>query len=212
MDPALIGVIGVATGGVLTISGQLLTEWLRGKRERKAEQRREARALRLATRLVIEELAEAKSLIQNAAKSFRYWPAPRQIPTTTWTQYRTEIATAIDSPLDWRFITTAYDAINNLNWTVQHRRETTTLVDDHRLGAAVHALDNTREAWRAVRQAIATLEQTIGVMGPASRALREPEDAEQEFWPFGDGDDFDEEEAQFAAEQEDRIQAAEQDN
>jgi hypothetical protein len=85
----------------------------------------------------MEELAEAGSLIENVAKSSRYWPPPRQIPTSTWNQYRTDIAAAIDSPLDWRLITSAYDTVNNLNWTVQHRRNTTTAVDDHRLGVEV---------------------------------------------------------------------------
>jgi hypothetical protein len=198
MDPALIGVIGVGIGGVLTISGQLLTEGLRGKRERNAEERQEARELQLAARLVMEELAEAGSLIENAATSSRYWPAPRQIPTNTWNQYRTSIAAAINPPLHWRLITSTYDALNDLNWIVQHHRESTTLVDDHRLGVRVSPLDNTREAWRAVRQAIQTLEQTIGVLGPASRVLREREHAEREFWPFGDGDDFNEEDARDA--------------
>jgi hypothetical protein len=204
MDPALIGLIGVAAGGLLTISGQLLTEHLRGKRERKAEERREARALRLAVRLVMEELAEASSLLQSAAKSFRYWPAPRQIPTNTWNQYRTDIAAAVESPVAWRFITSAYDALNDLNWTVQLRRETTTLVDDRRLGVSVSPLDDTRAAWRAVRLAIETLERMIGVVGLASRVARESEDAEQEFWPLGDGEDFDWERAEEDAREEER--------
>jgi hypothetical protein len=203
MDSALVGVIGVAIGGVLTISGQLLAEGLRARRERTADERRQARELRLAARLVMEELAEAISLLQNAAKSSRYWPAPRQIPTSTWNQYRTHIGAAMDSPLHWRFITSAYDALNDLNWTVQHRRETTTLVDDHRLGASVSPLDNTRETWRAVRLAIETLERSIDVMGPASRVLREPDDAEREFWPLGDGEDFDWDQAETEAREED---------
>jgi hypothetical protein len=203
MDATLIG---VALGGLLTISGQLLAEGLRGKRARKAEERREARELRLAVRLVMEELAEAGALIENAAKSSRYWRAPRQISADTWNQYRTDIAAAIDSPLHWRFITSAYDALKDLSWTVQHRRDTTTLVDDHRLGVSVSPLDNTRSAWRAVRLAIETLEQTIGVIGPASRALRETEDAEREFWPLGDSEDFDWQQAEDEAREEDARQ------
>jgi hypothetical protein len=46
-----------------------------------------------------------------------------------------------------------------------------------------------------VRRAIETLERTIGVTGSASRVLREIEDTEREFWPFGDGTDFDSEKA-----------------
>lgn len=190
VDPALIGVVGVASGVVLSTGGQILVDGLRSRRERDAQEKQDARELRQSVRLVTEELAEAKRMIEKAAKARRYWPSPRMMPTDTWNRHRSDIAAAIESPLYWRFITAAYDAVNELNWTVQHRRNTTTLVDDHRLGAHVEAADNTRETWRTVRQAIQALEETINVQGPASRILREAEDAEREYWPFGDGNDF----------------------
>lgn len=188
---ALIGAGGAVFGGVLTTSGQLLIESGRAKRERTANAEQQRRELRLAARLVMEELAEASALIASAAKSRRYWLGPRVLPTSTWNEYRTEIATAIEVPLDWRFITAAYDGINNLNWTVQHRRATAQTVDTHTAGALVSEDDETRAVWRDIRQAIETLERSVGVMGPASRVLREAEDAEAEFWPYGDGADFD---------------------
>lgn len=139
----------------------------------------------------VEELADAGSLIEQAVKSSRYGPGDTQIPTSTWSQYRDDIAAAIYSPLDWRFITGAYDAIKGLHCIVQHRRNTNTSVDDRRLGIKVSRLDGTREAWRAVRQGIEALERTIDVTGPASRTLRETDDIEREIWSFGDGKDFD---------------------
>lgn len=202
MDPAVVGALGVLGGVALSTGGQLLVDGRRGRRERATEAKREARELRLAVRLVIEELAEAAALIENAAGSRRYWAAPRELPTTTWSQYKTEIAGAIDSAADWRLITAAYDAVNDLNWTVQHRRTKTTAIEEDEFRARLHEHDDTRAKWRTIRQAIETLEKTIGVQGPASRMLREHGDAEGEFWPFGDGDDFDLEDAMDAQQQE----------
>jgi len=38
----------------------------------------------------MEELAESEALIKNAAKGWRYWRAPRDLPTGTWSEYRTQ--------------------------------------------------------------------------------------------------------------------------
>jgi hypothetical protein len=182
MDSAVIGAGAVVAGVVLTLSGQLLIEGLRAKREREAEERREARELRLAARLVMEELAEAMSLIEAAARTRRYWVPPRLMPTQTWTDYRTELAAAITSPVDWRSITAGYDSINNLNWNVAHRRNTNQTVDGARLGVFVKAEDETRQAWLAVWTAIEALEETLQVSGPAARLTRARRGGEQGLW------------------------------
>jgi hypothetical protein len=194
MDPAVFSLIGVGLGATLSTGGSVFNDRLRSNREANAKGVADAKALRLAVRLVLEELAESGSLIEGAAKSRQYWPAPRKLPTATWDEYKTEIASAIEAPLDWRIITAAYDSVNSLNWTVEHRRR------NPPTGGLfwVESEDETREKWRSIRLAIAILEQTIAVQGPASRVLREREDAEREFWPFGDGDDFDVESAEMA--------------
>jgi hypothetical protein len=46
------------------------------------------------------------------------------------------------------------------------------------------------------------------VQGPASRLLREQEEAEREYWPHGDGDDFDED-AAYEAEMVERAERGE---
>lgn len=203
---ALIGAGGALFGGALTTSGQMLIERARGKREIAAEERRQARDIRLAVRLVAEELAESMSLIETAAQTHRYWIGPRDLPVTTWVQYQTDIAAQIESPIDWRLITAAYDAINNLNWIVQHRRVTDQTVDTTIQGAPVWPKEETRETWRQIRAAIGALERAIGVMGPASRMLGEVEAVERTLWPHGDGEDFDAESAQDAFEEEARQQ------
>jgi hypothetical protein len=201
---ALIGAGGAVFGGALTTSGQLLIERARGKREVMAEKRRHAREVRLAVRLVAEELAESMSLIEGASRTGRYWVGPRELPTSTWSAYQTTIAATIESPTAWRSITAAYDAINNLNWTVQHRRFTDQLIDTATLGAFVRPEEGTREVWRTIRGAIGELEQTIGVMGPASRIIGQTSELERGLWPHGDGDDFDSEAAQEAHEEDER--------
>ena len=150
--------------------------------------------------MVVEELAESSSLIEAAANGRRYWIGPRQLPTATWNEYRTDIATAIESPLDWRHVTTAFDAVNDLNWAVEHRRNTDQSIDTPIRGAHVHAQDNTREVWRMIRQAIESLGAIIGVEGDSSRLALGDHDRERKCWPYGDGDDFDEEAASNAAE------------
>jgi hypothetical protein len=190
-------IAAVVVGGVLTTCGTLLVDRGRAGRERRAEERAVARQVRLAVRLVVEELAESLKLIEEAAEGFRYWVGARQLPTDTWNHYRPEVAAAIESNLDWRQITEGYDAINNLNWLVNHRRQTDNDVDGHRLGFFVRPEDQMRAAWREVRQAIQVLEIQQEVVDAASR-LREPEDiAERRLWPFGDGDDFDREAAEI---------------
>ncbi len=191
MDGAVIGASAVVAGGVLGLSGQLLNERFRAKRERHAEERREARELRLAARLVMEELAEAMALIEKAAQTRRYWLPPRLMPTQTWTDYRTDLAAAITSPMDWRRITAAYDSINNLNWTVGHRRNTNQTVEGSQHGVFVEPEDNTRNAWLTLWNAIEVLEETLHVSGPASRLSRTRRGNEQGLWPHGDGAEFD---------------------
>lgn len=204
MDP----LVGVVVGGGLALLGQLSTETFRTRREKKAEERAEQRAKQLSVRLVMEELAEAQSLIFDAAESGFYWVAPRVLPTNTWNDYRTDIATVLDAPLSWRMVTAAYDSINNLNWIVGHRRATTQDSEAGVRGVRLEAEDETRAAWRSIRLAIETLEGTLHVSGPASRVMREREDVEREYWPHGDGDDFDLE-AAVLADQERQIERLE---
>lgn len=204
---ALIGAGGAVFGGVLTTSGQLLIERQRSKRESEAGEQLRRREVRLAVRLVMEELAESMALIEGAARSRRYWVGPRQLPTATWNDYRTDIAVAIESALDWRRVTAAYDAINNLNWVVDHRRRTSRDTYGPTEGFWIEPQDRTREAWSRVRLALETLERTLDIQGEASRVTGEEEVLARQLWPHGDDRDFDEESARIAEQEELRWRA-----
>ena len=105
---ALIGAGGAIIGGGLTSGTQLLIESQRARRERRAARARDGTALRLATRLLIEELADNEALLRSAAKTWRYWSPERQLSTAVWSQYRGTLAQVIESPLSWRVITAAF--------------------------------------------------------------------------------------------------------
>lgn len=191
MDPALAALLGALGGAAVSTGNQVYLDWRGRHADDRAAQERDKRALRLAARLVMEELADSQQLVADAGKSRRYWAAPRNLSTDVWGQYRTDIAALIEYPTEWRRITAAFDAINNLNWTVQHRRNHSQEVSTTVEGARVEAEDGTRRVWRAIRDAIEALEGAIEVQGAASRLLADQTDEEQLYWPFGDEHDFD---------------------
>jgi hypothetical protein len=166
---------------------------------------------------VIEELADNETLLRASVRAWRYWSPERQLSTAVWTEYRGTLAQVIESPLSWRVITAAFDAANRMNWRCRDRWQAARwaaqsgpgfgLADfaamDAPVVARIHPEDETRAAWRAMRAGIRELEGIIDVTGPASRILREGEEIEQEYWPYGDGADFDEEAAVLAEDGED---------
>ena len=135
---ALIPLGSVVVGGVLATGGQLVVERGRDERQREADAEARRRAIRTAVRLVVEELAESVALIEHAAETRRYWAGARQLPTNTWNNYRTDIAAALDASIDWKRVVEAYDSINNLNWTVGHRRATENDIAGHKKGFRVY--------------------------------------------------------------------------
>ena len=180
-------------GGILTVGASVWLDSRRAKREDKARKAADKRELRLATRLIIEELADAMKLVEEAVRARTYWPAPRQLSTAVWTEYRATLAQHVESPWTWRVITIAFDEVNRLNWLVGLRAQQTRVRAETRprfritppfIGAIpVTDEDETRKAWRAMRAGICELEQLISVMGPASRMLGEEADFAAELWP-----------------------------
>jgi len=175
---ALIGAGGVIIGGFLTTLSNVWIDARRAGREEAAATENSQRELRLAVRLVIEELADSEGLIRDAASSGHYWVASRVLSADVWTQHRTTLARNIESPLEWRIITAAFDECNRLNWILGEKRA------EHggQGRASVEQSDRLRDAWLATRNGIRTLEQLIQVQGPASRMLRSDEEIESEVW------------------------------
>jgi hypothetical protein len=157
-------------------------------------------ALRQAVRLVIEELGEAKTTIEQAVSSRTWWKPPRQLSTGTYSEYRHVLAGQFGSPITWSVVSSAYDVMNRLNWKSRERWEAAELRNHQRSASAAQThdpqlgriwpTDATRDGWRTVRVAIGALESEIDLMGPASRMLGEVCDQENALWPHGDGDEF----------------------
>jgi hypothetical protein len=157
---ALIAAGGAIVGGILTSGSSLLIERSRGNREKKANAAREEADLREAGRLVLEELAEIDSALQQAIRTGFTWPADRQLPAFAWREHRTVLARHLPLP-SWRWVGAAYTSANEANWHVsQLQREAT----DAAVNAAVHFVDKEwlREPLRTVRQAMAEVDNLIG--------------------------------------------------
>jgi hypothetical protein len=178
---ALIGAGGVIIGGSLTTLSNVWLDGRRAEREALAARESDRRDLRLAVRLVIEELADSEQLVREAASAGQYWAAPRVLSADVWTQYRTVLAQSIESPFEWRVITLAFDEGNRLNWIVGTRGSQHS-PSRFREAERVDESDDVRRAWRAMRAGIRTLEHLIQVQGPASRMLRSDEEIEREVW------------------------------
>ncbi len=186
-------VVALLGGGVLTAGASVWLDKRRADREGEARKAADKSELRLATRLIIEELADSMTLVEEAVRVRTYWAAPRQLSTAVWTEYRIALAKQVESPLTWRIITTAFDQVNRLNWLVGYRAQQTRVRAERRARLRIIPLflgaipvtdgDETRQAWRAMRAGIRELEQLTAVMGPASRMLGEEGDFEAKLWP-----------------------------
>lgn len=182
---------GSVLGGVFLTNrhqGQLDRD--RAVREDTREIARQARALRLAVRLVAEELADSYRVLCAAVDQRRYWPASQLLSSSVWTEYRASIATIVEDPGDWRQITAAFDAANRLNRIVQYRQRTSQVAGEHLAGYWVDPADETRAAWRAFRDGLDTLDRVLGLSETATRQLSDREATERKFWPLGDGAEF----------------------
>jgi hypothetical protein len=152
------------------------------RRRAKREQLREAESrdgeLRLAVRLVVDELSEAEQMIREAATAERYWEADRQLPDAMWVKYRTILATYVPGPADWLGITPAFKELNRLNRVVEERR--------HRIDAGgevpVEPGDDTYAAWYEVHRAIWGLEATIDMEDDVATWLTTMERLAQAHW------------------------------
>lgn len=180
---ALIAAAAVLGGGIVTAVASVWLDSRRAKREREAAEEHERRQLRLATRLVIEELADSMNLLEEAVRTKAYWPAPRQLSTEVWNEYRVVLAEHVESPFSWRVVTSAFDEVNRLNWLVGLRARQAHPVSGTQQSVESKNEDQTRQAWRSMRAGIGELERLILVMGPASRMLGEPGDVEAKLWP-----------------------------
>jgi hypothetical protein len=146
IDPVVLAVLpasGALAGVALTTAANWMTERRRWRREREAAAEDRRLEVRQATRLVEQELWEAEQLIAAAAVSGEYGP---RLPTTTWNAWREYLARHL-GVADWHRVTSAFDAINDLNWSLDSRESES--------GGVLRVAEDDRLElrWRAVRTA-----------------------------------------------------------
>jgi hypothetical protein len=120
---ALIGAGGAVVGGLLTSLSNLGLEARRAKRDRETASERERREMRIAARLVREELDNARELVADAIESGAYRTTPdRQLATAARTDLRAVLAGDPDD-IRWAVVATAFAEMNRLNWVVLERHK-----------------------------------------------------------------------------------------
>ena len=119
MTEAIFTLVGVLFGAAIPI-------WLERRRVSRDEarsQQQEGRELRRAARLVLEELGNRASEVEEAIANGHWWPAERQLSTAEWNKWREPLALLLDDSEAWDEIQLAFRDFDRLNW--QHREERT---------------------------------------------------------------------------------------
>lgn len=176
---AIIAGVAAVVGGLLTAGSNLAVEGIRRRHEREAQADRDQRELRQAIRLVLAELAEISGAIRHSAKSHGTWRNDQLLPAFAWREYRAILAAHL--PLHaWRWIESAYNEANALNWKVIETN------NEFQSEGPVHFIENEwlRDAFRTTRHAMAQLEGALdeprGIWGYTGYASIE--DLEEGVW------------------------------
>jgi hypothetical protein len=185
--PALItGAVGVV--------GATSVERARWRRTAAASAAERELVTQRGLRLVEREFHEAEMRITRAARIGFFLAADRRLATDEWHAHRAELA-AVLGATDWHRVIAAYDAIVDLNETLDERlgavaestpenvgQAITSAVFEARL-SQVRDTDQLESRWRAIRTASWILRAYVGDSGKAERAIDEDERMAAELWP-----------------------------
>lgn len=104
MEAALIGLVGVIVGGLITAGSQL---WV-ARRERK-------RSTQRARRLICGELLNASLILRTISKlrgdTWPQWLDPAMLPTSAFQEYGSELAAEVSEKL-WNQVVGAYSVLS----------------------------------------------------------------------------------------------------
>jgi hypothetical protein len=106
---------------------------------------------------VLAELAEISQAIKQSAKSGETWPDDRPLPAFAWREYRAILAAHLPIAA-WRWVESAYNEANGLNWQMAERNR------EYQSEGPVHDVnkEGLREPFEVVYQAMSELEQALG--------------------------------------------------
>jgi hypothetical protein len=175
---SLVGAGGVLVGVLMTALTRIWLENRRAGRNQRRESERRSAGLRLAVRLVVEELSEAEEMIREAARVGHYWPADRQLPDTAWAEHGPTLAAYFPGPADWRSITAGYKELRRLDRLVNERRGQLASGDS----VSVETGDDTLVSWHEIQHTIWVLEANIDMADDTAAWLVQMKRLEQVHW------------------------------
>ena len=119
---ALIASGGAVVGSLIATVPNAVLAHRRDRRDERTADRRASSELRLAARLVAQELEESATRLVRCAQKPECEGLNGQLPTSAWEQHRSTLAAAVDSPADWRRLTHAYSVVDDVNSELEDRR------------------------------------------------------------------------------------------
>jgi hypothetical protein len=145
MTQAAIGLIGVVVGGVITAFVQQL--------------RPNARRVRAAARLLLEELTAALTYGEGLLKSRSDSTRDRTPSNALWLEQRGLLAAELGRP-DWTALTDAYRAVEEIE-SASERTNEFSPVEREILESAVQAVREGRDVLDALSGSLPTITQTL---------------------------------------------------
>lgn len=114
MGEAIFGLVGVIVGGFITAYSSYLLDRRREQVDRQKESHNRATKLKMAARLIDDELARGQAAAKIAFENRHWWNPDEQLLTGAWQQYREFIAPEV-SQAAWHAVSIAIIAVHQLS-------------------------------------------------------------------------------------------------
>lgn len=113
------GFAGVVLGGLLVMLGDTIADWRKAKRDDKLERRRLNAEVRVAARLIGDELDTIAENMEQLAQLGRTLERdatlnPGYLPSTEWQEHKRVLALVLDDTDTWRQFSTIYHNVGSL--------------------------------------------------------------------------------------------------
>ena len=127
MDAALVGLIGVALGGMITSASSVILQSTQARRDALRDRDARAREERQARRLIRDEVNHAIYAIDECVAAQRWWLIPTDLLSTSrWDAYAPALAVSDMSDAAWEWVFLAYGALREANSRAFRRAQTGT--------------------------------------------------------------------------------------
>lgn len=110
---ALVGLLGVILGGIITLVSNYVLEARRERAINEKESCNKVLEVKRASRLIDEELSVGEAAARICIQQRHWWSQDVELTSSDWQKYRGIIAPEL-SDLDWGAVTNAVRAVDNL--------------------------------------------------------------------------------------------------